>query len=82
MNTSDNTVRDQVELLRMCLIEQAISELMRSTSRTNRTKFRDQVLNPLLNAGWLEMTIPEKPTSSKQKYRLTGADKHILDTNK
>ena len=92
-NTSDNTVRDQVgtksgpsrdqvEILRMCLIEQAISELMRSTSRTNRTKFRDQVLNPLLNAGWLEMTIPEKPTSSKQKYRLTGAGKHILDTNK
>ena len=92
-NTSDNTVRDQVgtksgpsrdqvEILRMCLIEQAISELMRSTSRTNRTKFRDQVLNPLLNAGWLEMTIPEKPTSSKQKYRLTGAGKHILDTYK
>ena len=46
--------------------------------RTDRTKFRRQVLRPLLEAGWLEMTVPDKPTSSKQKYRLTEKGRYIL----
>jgi len=44
---------------------------MSAVGRSNRTKFRDQVLNPMLEAGLIEMTIPEKPTSRLQKYRLT-----------
>ncbi|MFZ5759249.1 MAG: Fic family protein [Thermodesulfobacteriota bacterium] len=51
---------------------------MNLVGRTNRTKFRDQILRPLLDAGFIEMTIPDKPTSSKQKYRLTAAGKQIL----
>lgn len=46
--------------------------------RTSRTKFRDQVLKPLLEAGWLEMTIPDKPRSSKQKYHLTEKGRRFL----
>jgi hypothetical protein len=53
------------------LTEKGISEIMVIAGRTSRTKFRDQVLKPLLKAGWLEMTIPDKPRSSRQKYRLT-----------
>jgi ATP-dependent DNA helicase RecG len=53
------------------MIEKGIIELMKVAGRTNRTKFRDQVLNPLLQEGLLEMTIPDKPTSSLQKYRTT-----------
>ena len=49
-----------------CLIkEKRISELMTLVGRSNRLKFRNQVLKPLLEGGWLEMTIPNKPTSSK-----------------
>ena len=44
---------------------------MTLVGRINRAKFKNQVLKPLLEAGWLEMTIPDKPTSSKQTYRLT-----------
>lgn len=51
---------------------------MAIAGRTNRTKFRDQVLKPLLEVGWLEMTIPEKPRSSKQKYRLTEKGRQVL----
>jgi len=49
------------------------------TGRSDRTKFRDQVLNPLLDAGFVEMTIPDKPRSSKQKYRLTKEGRQALD---
>lgn len=33
---------------------------MKIAERTDRTKFRNQVLNPPLQDGLLEMTIPEK----------------------
>ena len=69
--------RHQVEILRNCLTGKAIRTLMTSVSRKDRTKFRNQVLKPLLDAGWLEMTIPDKPTSSKQKYRLTDKGRQL-----
>lgn len=61
----------QVEVLRQCGQESEITDLMALVQRTDRTKFRNQVLKPLLVAGLLEMTIPDKPTSSKQRYRVT-----------
>jgi len=55
---------------------------MALTGRTNRTKFRNQVLNPLIEAGLIEMTIPDKPRSSKQKYRLTEKGRKKLTDKK
>jgi ATP-dependent DNA helicase RecG len=48
-----------------------IDTLMKITEHTNRTRFRKTVLRPLLDMDVLTMTIPDKPRSSKQKYRLT-----------
>jgi len=79
VGTMSGPNRDQVEILKNCAPEKAIGVLMNLIGRTNRTKFRDQVLRPLLDAGFIEMTIPDKPTSSKQKYRLTERGKQVLD---
>lgn len=54
------------------LYKKTTAELMQMTGRSNRTKFRNQVLKPVMEAGWLEMTIPDKPRGSKQQYRLTA----------
>lgn len=54
-----------------------IATLMEWTGRTNRSKFRQTVLTPLLTAGLVEMTIPDKPTSSKQRYSLTPQGKTL-----
>jgi len=62
---------DQVHILQSLYTSRGITELMRTVRRANRTKFRNQVLAPLMNAGLVEMTIPDKPQSSKQQYRLT-----------
>jgi ATP-dependent DNA helicase RecG len=80
--TKSGPSRDQVRIMEHLVSEQRITELMDVLERKNRTKFRDQVLAPLLNAGFVEMTIPDKPRSSKQKYRLTENGRKILKGNR
>ncbi|MCC7168810.1 MAG: hypothetical protein IT459_00040 [Planctomycetes bacterium] len=69
---------NQVEVLELAVDPRALAELMIPSGRTDRTKFRDQVVAPLLQAGLLEMTIPDKPRSSKQRYRITVAGRRTL----
>ena len=52
--------------------EHDIAALMDWVARSNRSKFRDPVLAPLLTFQLVEMTIPDKPNSRKQRYRLTA----------
>jgi hypothetical protein len=49
----------------------AIGDLMIIAERADRTKFRNQILRPLLQAELLQMTVPEKPNSRLQKYHVT-----------
>lgn len=41
--------------------------------------FRQAFLLPALEAGLIEMTLPDKPRSSNQRYRLTALGQHWLD---
>lgn len=79
VGTKSGPSRDQVEILHNSFAAEGIQTLMNAVGRTNRTKFRNQVLRPMLDAQWLEMTIPDKPTSSKQKYRITVKGKTLLN---
>ena len=40
--------------------------------------FQANYLLPLMEAGLIEPTIPDKPRSSKQKYRLTAKGRELL----
>jgi ATP-dependent DNA helicase RecG len=71
--------RDQAQVLELAEEPRTLPELMTPSGRTNRTKFRDQVLAPLLDAGLLEMTIPGKPRSPNQQYRTTAAGHRLLE---
>jgi ATP-dependent DNA helicase RecG len=65
-------VTPQVErLLRVCEGELLREELQAHLGLKDRKHFRNSYLHPALDAGLIEMTIPDKPRSSKQKYRLT-----------
>ena len=41
--------------------------------------FRKAYLLPAIEAGLIEMTIPDKPQSSRQKYRLTEVGRARLN---
>lgn len=78
VGTKSGLSRDQVKILSKCAVDTGIVDLMKIEGRTNRTKFRDQVLNPLIEKMLIEMTIPDKPTSRLQKYRLTERGKLLF----
>jgi len=47
------------------------TELMEQLDLRHNPNFRDNYLRPALEGGYIEMTLPDKPQSTKQRYRLT-----------
>lgn len=55
------------------------TQLQAAAGIRDREHFRQEYLKPLLDSGLLEMTIPDKPRSSKQRYRLTATGHAALE---
>jgi len=53
--------------------------LMEQAKHTNRTRFRNTIIRPLIESGLLEPTIPDKPRSSKQRYKITDLGLKMLN---
>ena len=67
-------VTDHVEQLVAALTgEMSRAELQAALSLTHRDYFTATYLRPALEAGLIEMTLPDKPTSRNQRYRRTAA---------
>ena len=47
-----------------------LAELMQLVGLTHRATFQKNYLNPAIEAGLIKRTIPDKPKSPKQRYRL------------
>jgi len=56
------------------------TELQASLQLKSQANFRDRYLQPALDKGLIEMTIPDKPKSRLQKYRLTIKGRGVLAT--
>ncbi len=46
-------------------------EMQEALELRHEDHFRDAYLKPALEQEFIEMTLPDKPTSNKQQYRLT-----------
>lgn len=55
-----------------------IKELVEFLNHPDSTDFRRKILNPLIYFGYVSMTNPNKPTSSKQKYILTTSGRKLF----
>jgi ATP-dependent DNA helicase RecG len=54
------------------------AELQSSLKFKNDDHFRKAYILPALQEGLIEMTIPDKPRSRKQRYRITEKGKRII----
>ena len=70
--TKKGLSRDHLIILKKCKEESSALELMEILKRTNKSKFKTAIINPLIDHQFLELTIPGSPKSPSQKYRLTG----------
>ena len=61
-----------VRLVQVLIGEMTRQQLQRALGLKDDDHFRKAHLQPALDAGLIEMTIPDKPRSSRQKYRLTA----------
>ncbi len=79
----DNYHRSSIEMKNFLLSiegEMTRQDIQRKLGLKNGGSFRINYLVPALQSGLIEMTIPEKPTSYKQKYRLTSKGLELKKT--
>ena len=62
--------------------EMGRSELQAALRLTHRPHFIASYLRPALEAGLIEMTLPDKPTSRHQRYRRTAAGEALAQQTK
>ncbi len=72
LGTKQGLSRDHLKILKNCKEVSTALELMEILKRTNKSKFKTAIINPLIDQNFLELTIPDSPKSPSQKYRTTG----------
>jgi len=60
-----------ISMLNLCTEAQSIQSIMDIVQWSNRTKFRNKYIKLFLELELIQMTIPDKPNSSKQQYITT-----------
>ena len=71
-------VAGEVRLLQVMSGEMTRQRLQEALGLKHEDHFRKAYLILALRSGLIEMTIPDKPRSSKQRYRLTAAGSEYL----
>ncbi len=69
--TAQVTAQVAAQVVLFCREPKSAREIMEHLQLKHWKTFQENYLNPLIKAELLERTIPDKPTSRLQKYRLT-----------
>ena len=83
-DTPQDTPHDtrDIKILIFCQKEKSREEIQKYISINDRKYFRKFILSPLIENGFLELTIPDKPTSKNQKYKTTKKGLDYLKKHK
>ncbi len=72
------SVSKLIDILHFLVSEKTREEALRYIGVSNHSKNHNTYLKPIIEAGLIEMTIPGKPTSSRQQYRITEKAKKLI----
>jgi len=61
----------QRNTIKYCTVPKSMTELQEKFGFSNKTYFKRKTLDPLIDAGLVEMTNPGKPNASNQKYVIS-----------
>ena len=67
------------KLLAVLVGEMNRREILDALELSDRKSMTERYLRPALTAGLIEMTIPDKPNSRNQKYRITAMGKFFME---
>ena len=76
---SDQVSDQVISILRFCSTPKSRGEILKNLGYKNHFDNYKRYLKPVLNNYLIEMTIPDKPKSKNQKYRLTDKGKQTLE---
>ena len=62
---------NQRNTIEFCTVPKSMTEIQNNFAFSNRTYFKSKTLDPLIDAGLVEMTNPENPKASNQKYVIS-----------
>ena len=78
MTAAAGEIAAVVRLLRAISGDVTRQHLQEALGLKHEDHFRNAYLQPALRAGLIEMTIPDKPRSRRQRYRLTPDGRRYL----
>ena len=61
------------DLIQFCSVPRIRKEMQEFMELIDRRNFSEKYIKPLLEEGKIEMTIPDKPNSRKQKYKKVNS---------
>ncbi|MFM7457677.1 MAG: Fic family protein [bacterium] len=76
---AEANIEKSIELIKLAQAATSRKLLITGINLANNAKNFETYIAPLVNMGWLSMTIPNKPTSPKQQYVITPKGQLILE---
>ncbi len=73
-----SSARSPERLLLVISAEMSRQDLLTALKLRDVGNLQERYLRPCLQEGWIEMTIPKKPSSRNQRFRLTPAGRNHL----
>ena len=67
-----------IEVLNYCMEPKSNDEIFEKITLYKNTKNYNHHIKPLIEVGWLNLTLPNKPTSKNQQYYTTELGKKLL----